>query len=59
MPEDTPILVTELEALDNMVRELERIDARLLGRGEVGYPVRQALEFIEWAAQSAREATDA
>jgi hypothetical protein len=56
---DPGITPDDCTRLLDVVRELERLDRRLLGRGDVGRPVREALRYSLWAALSAREATDA
>jgi hypothetical protein len=49
----------DITRLRDIVRELERLDARLLGRGDAGYCLRDALEYSQWALAHAEGTTEA
>jgi hypothetical protein len=59
-PTMTPTLnPDDITRLRDIVRELERLDARLLGRGDAGYCLRDALESSRWALARAERTTEA
>jgi hypothetical protein len=59
-PTMTPTLTPDdITRLRDVVRDLERLDARLLGRGDAGYCLRDALESSRWALAHAERTTEA